>query len=42
MYIGPDFEKGRSGESETFDNTCLSSEKDFIIADFEVWGFDSI
>ena len=42
LFIGPSFEKGRSGESETFENTCLASAKDFNITDFEVWGFDSI
>jgi hypothetical protein len=33
---------GHTGESETFNNPILSSPKDFLIAEFEVWGFDSI
>lgn len=42
IYIGVDFQKGHSGESETFDNKLLSSQRDFVLINFEVWGFDSI
>lgn len=40
IYLTDDFLKGSSNRSNTFDNEVLSSEKDFICANFEVWGID--
>ena len=42
LYIGDNFSSGRSGKSEVFNNEILSKNGDFMIKQFEVWGFDSI
>jgi len=40
IYLTDDFLKGSSSKSSTFDNDILASDRDFIIANFEVWGFE--
>lgn len=40
LYIRNHFYSGSSHRWSTFDNDILSSEEDYEIAKFEVWGFD--
>ena len=40
IYVTDDFLKGSSNCSNTFNNEVLSSERDFICANLEVWGID--
>lgn len=40
LFINSNFNKGESNPSETFENDVLSSEINFQILEFEVWGLD--
>lgn len=40
LYIGSNFKSGYSGPNDTFTNPVLTSEKDFLVKRFEIWGFD--
>ncbi|CAK56645.1 unnamed protein product (macronuclear) [Paramecium tetraurelia] len=40
LFVSSSFSKGESNPSETFDNEVLSSEVNFQIQEFEVWGLD--
>ena len=39
LWLDADLYRGRTCHSKTFDNTRLSSNEDFIIANVEVWSF---
>eukprot|EP00743_Colponemidia_sp_Colp-15_P003565 GILK01003846.1.p1 GENE.GILK01003846.1~~GILK01003846.1.p1 ORF type:complete len:607 (+),score=90.01 GILK01003846.1:153-1973(+) len=39
LFVDSEFEKGTSGECETYNSESLSSTEDFIISKIEFWGF---